>query len=90
MTHELTTLGSDPEIHGEPHLVLRFVVKKIKVKAYVYLHGRDEHGQIKTIYVGPLEEIAKFYLTYKKSVNMAPGRGLEPPTTGLTARRSTG
>ena len=89
MTQELTTLGSAPEIHGEPHLVLRFVVKRVKGRPYVYLHGRDEHGQIKTIYVGPLEEIAKYYLINVKGKSGVVDRpGFEPGASRMPTERS--
>ncbi len=86
MTQELTTLDSDARNHGEAYLVFRFVVKRVKGKDYVYLQGRDEQGHVKTIYVGPLEEIAKYYLVNVKSRGWVVDRpGFEPGTSRLQA-----
>ena len=94
MAQELTTLSPNAEVDGQKLWVLRFVVKKIKGNIYVYLQGREEDGKVRTIYIGPLDKIVKTYLSVSNGNEnlrkVAPGRGLEPPTTGLTARRSTG
>ena len=83
MMQELTTIEGHAENHGEALLVLRFVVKKVKGKPYVYLHGRDETGRVKTIYVGPLEEIAKYYLVnVKGKAGWWTGRDLNPGPLG--------
>ena len=72
------------------------MVKKVKGKAYVYLHGRDESGEIRTIYIGPLEEIANFYLINMKGKIIDRKRGwvvdrpgFEPGASRLQAERSS-
>ena len=84
MIQQLTTLENDVRTHGENYLVFRFVVKKVKGKDYIYLQGRDEQGHVKTIYVGPLEEIAKYYLVFnvKGEAGWWTGRDLNPGPLG--------
>ncbi len=90
MTQELTTIGGHARIDGEALLVLRFVVKKVKGRSYVYLHGRDKHGKIKTIYIGPLEEIAKYYLINVKGKSDVVDRpGFEPGASRMPTERSS-
>ncbi|BAB67339.1 hypothetical protein STK_22305 [Sulfurisphaera tokodaii str. 7] len=57
-------------------------IREVKGKYYVYLIEKDNEGKRRDRYLGPLSEVVQFY------VKMAPRAGLEPATTGLTARRS--
>ena len=57
-------------------------IREVKGRYYVYIVEKDERGQRRDRYVGPLSDVVRFYIEF------TPGGGLEPPTTGLTARRS--
>ncbi len=90
MTQELTTLKYDARNLGESYLVFRFVVKKVNVILSFYLQGRDEQGHVKTIYVGSLEKIEKYYLVNVKSEGFMVDRpGFEPGTSRMPTERSS-
>ncbi len=72
----LTTGKTTIVLDGAVILPLRFVVKRIKDKLYVYLQGR-ENGKIVTKYIGPLDKIAEFYLR-AKSQDWCGGWDLNP------------
>ena len=44
---------------------LRLVVKRIKNNLYVYLEGR-ENGKHKTLYIGSLDTITRYYIAFFK------------------------
>ncbi|OYT57402.1 MAG: hypothetical protein B6U76_01115 [Desulfurococcales archaeon ex4484_217_2] len=44
---------------------LKYVVKKVKGRLYVYLRGRKSEGKVVTKYIGPPERIVETYLESK-------------------------
>ncbi len=63
-------------------MVLCFVVKKVNERSYVCLYGRDKEGRIETIYIGHLEEIAKYYLAFKRDRRWRRGGDSNPRPPG--------